>query len=128
MITHQALQRIVQDLDSWCDTWSPGAYTDPTISLRTIANRARAALVESEPSAERPNRLRVGDIWEFWTEVRVKGKKKPVEKLMQWEVIGWHEGQYAWELLSLDGEHREYLMEFAPSYEDMRFLGSKIND
>ena len=95
---------------------------------QALKDRARAALAESEPSKERPNRLRVGDMWEFWTEIHVKGKRKPVEKLLQWEVIGWHNGQYAWELLSLDEEHREYLMEFAPSYEDMRFLGSKIND
>lgn len=93
-----------------------------------LIDRARAALAQPKPLKERPNRLRVGDMWEFWTEVPVKGKKKPVEKLLQWEVVGWHNGQYAWELVSLDGEHKEYLLEFAPTYEDMRFLGSKIND
>lgn len=86
--------------------------------------RARAALAEPEPLTERPDRLRVGDVWEFWTEVNMKGKQKPVDKLLQWEVVGWHDGQYAWELQSLDGEHRTYLMEFAPSYEEMRFVRS----
>jgi hypothetical protein len=89
-----------------------------------LAKRARAALAEPEPSMERPDRLRVGDIWEFWTEVNIKGKPKPVEILLQWEVVGWHNGEYAWELQSLDGKHKTYLMEFAPSYEEMRFVRS----
>ena len=89
-----------------------------------LADRARAALAEPEPSMERPDRLRVGDVWEFWTEVNIKGKPKPVEILLQWEVVGWHNGQYAWELQSLDGKHKTYLMEFAPSYEEMRFVRS----
>ena len=93
-------------------------------AIRADIERARAALAEPEPSTERPDRLRVGDVWEFWTEVNVKGKQKPVDKLLQWEVVGWHDGQYAWELQSLDGEHRTYLMEFAPSYEEMRFVRS----
>jgi len=90
-----------------------------------LAKRARAALAEPEPSMERPDRLRAGDVWEFWTEVNIKGKPKPVEILLQWEVVGWHNGQYAWELQSLDGKHKTYLMEFAPSYEEMRFVRSK---
>ena len=98
---------------------------DDRREVHALATEARAALAEADKQEERPNRLRKGDMWEFWTEVRVKGKQKPVEKLLQWEVIGWHHGEQAWELLSLDGEHKEYLMEFAPSYEDMRFLGVK---
>lgn len=94
-------------------------------SHHALLERARAALAESDKQEERPNRLRKGDMWEFWTDVRVKGKQKPVEKLLQWGVIGWHRGEYAWELLSLDGEHKVYLDEFAPLYEDMRFLGVK---
>lgn len=31
-------------LETWCETWHPLAYTDPRISLRLIADRARAAL------------------------------------------------------------------------------------
>jgi hypothetical protein len=89
-----------------------------------LAKRARAVLAEPEPSTDRPDRLRVGDVWEFWTEVNIKGKTKPVDILLQWEVVGWHNGQYAWELQSLDGEHKTYLMEFAPSYEEMRFIRS----
>ena len=89
-----------------------------------LLTRARAALAEPEPSTERPDRLRVGDVWEFWTEMNVKGKQKPVDKLLQWEVMGWNNWEYAWELQSLDGEHRTYLMEFAPSYEEMRFVRS----
>ena len=89
-----------------------------------LAKRARAALAEPEPSMERPDRLRAGDVWEFWTEVNIKGKPKPVEILLQWEVVGWHNGEYAWELQSLDGKYKTYLMEFAPSYEEMRFVRS----
>ena len=89
-----------------------------------LAKRARTALAEPEPSTDRPDRLRVGDVWEFWTEVNIKGKTKPVDILLQWEVVGWHNGEYAWELQSLDGKHKTYLMEFAPSYEEMRFVRS----
>lgn len=91
---------------------------------QALKDQARAALAEPEPSTDRPDRLRVGDVWEFLVEVNVKGKRKPVDKLLQWEVVGWHDGQYAWELQSLDGEHRTYLMEFAPCYEEMRFVRS----
>ena len=97
---------------------------DDRREVHALATEARAALAEPEPSTERPDRLRVGDVWEFWTEVNVKGKQKPVEILLQWEVVGWHNGEYAWELQSLDGEHKTYLMEFAPSYEEMRFVRS----
>jgi hypothetical protein len=90
----------------------------------SAVERARTALAEPEPSTDRPDRLRVGDVWEFWTEVNIKGKTKPVDILLQWEVVGWHNGEYAWKLQSLDGEHKTYLMEFAPSYEEMRFIRS----
>jgi hypothetical protein len=42
--TQSALKRIIQDLDTWCDTWTPHSYIDPRISLRLIADRARNAL------------------------------------------------------------------------------------
>ena len=93
-------------------------------SADPVITKVRTALAEPEPSTERPDRLRVGDVWEFLTEEHVKGKRKPEDKLLQWEVKGWHNGEYAWELQSLDGEHRTYLMEFAPSYEEMRFVRS----
>lgn len=94
----------------------------------TVAALATLPPEPPKPSTERPNRLRAGDMWEFEMEVYVKGKQKPVDMLLQWEVIGWHNGQYAWELQSLDGEHKTYLMEFAPSYEEMRFIGTKKHD
>jgi hypothetical protein len=40
-------------------------------------------------------------------------------------VMGWNNWEYAWELKSLDGKHTTYLMEFAPGYEEMRFIGTK---
>ena len=40
----EALERIILELDSWCESYHPNAYTDPTKSLRNIANRARHTL------------------------------------------------------------------------------------
>jgi len=105
------------------DAIDSGIPTD-RMHLSPLMLRARAALAEPEPSINRPDRLRVGDVWEFWTELHVNGKQKTVDKLLQWEVKGWNNWEYAWELQSLDGEHRTYLMEFAPSYEEMRFIRS----
>ena len=70
-----------------------------------------------------PDRLRVGDIWEFETEVKERGKMKP--RTMQWRVVQWHAGELAWQLQSLDGKHFTYLMDFAPQYEDMKFIGTE---
>jgi hypothetical protein len=70
-----------------------------------------------------PVRLRVGDIWEFETEVKERGRMKP--RTMQWRVVQWHTGELAWQLQSLDGKHFTYLMEFAPQYEDMKFIGTE---
>jgi hypothetical protein len=39
-----ALERVILELDIWCDAYHPLAYTDPTISLRQITDRARYAL------------------------------------------------------------------------------------
>lgn len=39
-----ALERVILDLDNWCDTYHPSMYTDPTKSLKVIANRARNVL------------------------------------------------------------------------------------
>jgi hypothetical protein len=75
------------------------------------------------PSGEVPVRLRVGDIWEFETEVKERGRMKP--RTMQWRVVQWHTGELAWQLQSLDGKHFTYLMEFAPQYEDMKFIGTE---
>ena len=69
-----------------------------------------------------PDRLRAGDIWEFEMDLPIKGKRKPIAQLSQWRVIGWHQGECAWQLKTIDGKHTTYLMEFAPSYEEMRFV------
>lgn len=70
-----------------------------------------------------PFRLRVGDIWEFETEVKERGKIKP--KTMRWRVMKWHAGVLAWQLQSLDKKHFTYLMDFAPQYEEMKFIGTQ---
>jgi hypothetical protein len=46
--TQSALKRITQDLDIWCDTWTPQSYIDPRISLRLIADRARDVLEQEK--------------------------------------------------------------------------------
>ncbi len=46
--TQSALERVVLDLDRWCDGWTPNSYTDPRISLRQIANRARNVLEQEK--------------------------------------------------------------------------------
>ena len=85
----------------------------------SAVERARVAL------AERPNRLSTGDVWEFSAEVLPKGKAKPVNKLLQWEVLLWHSFLEMRELQSLDGEHTIYVEEDAPCYnEEMRFIRS----
>jgi hypothetical protein len=43
-----ALERVIIELDSWCDNWTPASYNDPRISLRQIANRARDVLEEEK--------------------------------------------------------------------------------
>jgi hypothetical protein len=46
--TQSALERVILELDSWCDNWTPTSYNDPRISLRQIADRARNVLVEEK--------------------------------------------------------------------------------
>jgi hypothetical protein len=77
---------------------------------------------------ERPDRLIAGDVWEFELEVQVKGKRKPQPQKLKFKVIGYHHGQCAWQLASLDGEHYCYLLEFAPQYEDMTYIGHLDQD
>ena len=48
--TQKALERIIIELDSWCDNWTPTSYNDPRISLRQIADRARNVLEEEKKS------------------------------------------------------------------------------
>ena len=77
---------------------------------------------------ERPDRLVAGDVWEFEWEVQVKGKRKPQPQKLKFKVTGYHHGQCAWQLASLDGEHYCYLLEFAPQYEDMTYIGHLDQD
>ena len=46
--TQSALERVIIELDSWCDNWMPNSYNDPRISLRQIADRARDALEQEK--------------------------------------------------------------------------------
>jgi hypothetical protein len=50
--TQLALERVIIELDSWCDNWTPTSYNDPRISLRQIADRARNVLEEEKKSEE----------------------------------------------------------------------------
>jgi|LauGreDrversion4_2_1035121.scaffolds.fasta_scaffold913399_2 hypothetical protein len=50
--TQSALERVIIELDSWCDNWTPTSYNDPRISLRQIADRARNVLEEEKKSEE----------------------------------------------------------------------------
>jgi hypothetical protein len=50
--TQSALERVIIELDSWCDNWTPTSYNDPRISLRQIANRARNVLEEEKKTEE----------------------------------------------------------------------------
>jgi hypothetical protein len=77
---------------------------------------------------ERPDRLIAGDVWEFEWEAQVKGKRKPQLQKLKFKVIGYHPFQCAWQLMSLDGEHYCYLLEFAPQYEDMTYIGHLDQD
>ena len=89
---------------------------------------ARAYLEETAPvlaKEQRPDRLIVGDIWEFETEVWVKGKRKLQAVTLQWEVKGFHHGECAWQLQSLDEQHYVYLWGSAPQYEEMTYIGTK---
>lgn len=95
---------------------------DPEVSLQKIL--AIADELEGSPKEnERPDRLIAGDVWEFETEVQVKGKRKPQLKKLQFKVNGYYKGECAWQLMTLDGEHYIYLMELAPQYEEMTYIG-----
>jgi hypothetical protein len=50
--TQSALERVIIELDSWCDNWTPTSYNDPRISLRQIADRARDVLEEEKKTEE----------------------------------------------------------------------------
>jgi len=64
--TQKALERVIIELDSWCDNWTPTSYNDPRISLRQIADRARDVLdprkkmTEFQPTPQTPEQVDEG--------------------------------------------------------------------
>jgi hypothetical protein len=93
-----------------------------------LVKKVRAYLEEIAPvrvKEQRPDRLVVGDIWEFETEVKVKGKRKLQAVTLQWVVKGYYPGECAWQLQSLDEQYYVYLWEHAPQYEEMAYIGTK---
>jgi len=103
-----------------------GSTIVPVLTAQESRERILAIATELEGSpkeAERPDRLIAGDVWEFETEVKVKGRSKLQLMRLQFEVVGYHRGECAWQLKSLSGGHYTYLMECAPQYEDMTYIG-----
>ena len=64
--TQSALERVIIELDSWCDNWTPTSYNDPRISLRQIADRARNVLdprkkmTDFQPKPQTPEQVDEG--------------------------------------------------------------------
>jgi hypothetical protein len=64
--TQSALERVILELDSWCDNWTPTSYNDPRISLRQIADRARDVLdpkkkmTDFQPTPQTPEQVDEG--------------------------------------------------------------------
>ena len=102
-----------QEIDAFNALMNAVYEYDASVNLQNKATKA----------INTPSRLNVNDIWEFETEVKERGRMKP--RTMQWRVVQWHTGELAWQLQSLDGKHFTYLMEFAPQYEDMKFIGTE---
>jgi hypothetical protein len=113
------------------DAIEPRNYLPLAIENDRIRRELLAIATELEGDSkenERPDRLIAGDVWEFEWEVQVKGKRKPQPQKLKFKVIGYHPYQCAWQLASLDGEHYCYLLEFAPQYEDMTYIGHLDQD
>jgi hypothetical protein len=134
-IAAAALQAVADEVVplSYEDVWTDGRMLqyekrDP---VREKLLAIAAELEERSPISvkeQRPDRLVIGDIWEFETEVKVKGKRKLQAVTLQWVVKGYHPGECAWQLQSLDGQHYVYLWEHAPQYEEMTYIGTKKSD
>jgi hypothetical protein len=101
------------------DHYAPDLIRDIATELET--RETTSASVKKQ----RPDRLVVGDIWEFETEVMFKGKRKPQDVTLQCVVKGYHPGECSWQLQSLDGQHYVYLWEHAPQYEEMTYIGTQ---
>lgn len=78
---------------------------------------------EPKPGEPLPDRIRPGDIWEFETDVLVKGSRKMKPMTFQWEVVGWHHGELSWQLKCLDEKVLEpryiYLLTHEPKCTEM---------
>lgn len=76
-----------------------------------------------EPEEPPPDRIRAGDIWEFETDVLVKGNRKMKPMTLQWEVVGWHHGELSWQLKCLNEKVLSpqyiYLLTHEPQYTEM---------
>ena len=115
-------QDLIRRLADALEGWKPTGDSD----LLLIAE-ARAYLREKSGmmrKAERPDRLIAGDVWEFETDVPVKGKRKPQTVKLRCEVTGYPQGGSVRRLKSLDGKHYIYLWECAPQYEEMEYIGT----
>jgi hypothetical protein len=76
MTEKEALERIIYDLNSWCETWTPTSYTDPRISLTMIANRAKSAL-ENKEEIEPSHIIKCDDFLYYRGEKYQKVKEPP---------------------------------------------------
>jgi len=117
------IQRLADELQGY-------RVAHPNHEMPALAE-ARAYLEQTAPvtvKQKRPDQLIEGDIWEFETELMVKGKRKPQLVTKQWIVVGYHHAQCAWQLKSLDGHHYVYLLQYAPQCEEMTYIGTKKND
>jgi len=80
-------------------------------------------LEPEQEGAPPPDRIRTGDVWEFETDVLVKGSRKMKPMTLQWEVVGWHHGELSWQLKCLDEKVLKpryiYLLTHEPQYTEM---------
>ena len=126
-VLRAAADRIAEEVPPGQSVWGEG-YVEGVIFFRDELLAIAAELKGDSKENERPDRLIAGDVWEFEWEVQVKGKRKPQPQKLKFKVIGYHPYQCAWQLKSLDGEHYCYLLEFAPQYEDMTYIGHLDQD
>jgi hypothetical protein len=72
--------------------------------------------IKIDLKAPPPDRLRLGDIWEFEYEYRPKGKKRLVTERMHFRVVGWSETEGLFRLEARDGEFVVYETRFCPGW------------
>jgi len=130
-MTHDTVIDLIERLVDELENWIAFGELEDIERAHGLIDETRAYLEERSPVSvkeQRPDRLVVGDIWEFEAEVKVKGKRKLQAVTLQYEVKGYHPGECAWQLQSLDGQHYVYLWEHAPQYEEMTYIGTKKSD